>query len=208
MYRRLPAYDLNFMNTQQQISNQMILDLKNGDSCALEKVYAVYADQVYRLAFRLLKDTGWSEDLVQEVFVKLWNSREQLKEHEPVWHFLYTLTKRESLNKLRSINRSQEAFDHLLQYVQNFSDSAEKHLLNKELAIKIKECFAELPLQQERAIIMSKVEGMSYKEISNELNISPNTVKNHIVQALKTLRNSSLSKDALHLLFIMYLLDK
>lgn len=186
----------------------MILDLKSGDTCALSRIYDVYAEKVYCLAFRLLKDTGWSEDLVQEVFVKIWNNREQLKEDVPIWPFLYTLTKRESLNKLRSIKRSQEAFERLLQYVQDFSASAEENLINKELAAKIKDCFADLPLQQERAIIMSKVEGMSYKEISQELNISPNTVKNHVVQALKTLRNSSLSNDALHLLFIMYLLDK
>jgi len=196
------------MSKQQHLDNQMILDLKNGDTYALSKIYAVYAERIYCLAFKLLKDTGWSEDLVQEVFVKVWNHREQLEENMPIWPFLYTLAKRECLNKLRSIKRSQEAFERLLQYVQDFSVSGEEHLINKELAAKIKECFNDLPLQQERAIMMSKVEGMSYKEISRELNISPNTVKNHVVQALKALRNSSLSKDAFHLLFIMYLLDK
>lgn len=196
------------MIIQQQIDSQTIMDLKNGDTFALSKIYAVYAEQVYHLAYKLLKDTGWSEDLVQEVFLKIWKNKEQLEDSQAVWPFLYTLTKRESLNKLRSIRRSQVAFDRLLQYVEGFSASAEEQLINKELAMKIKECFAELPAQQERAIIMSKVQGMSYKEISNELNISPNTVKNHVVQALKTLRNSSLSKDILQLLLMIYLLDK
>ncbi|MVZ64612.1 sigma-70 family RNA polymerase sigma factor [Sphingobacterium sp. DK4209] len=191
-----------------KVDIQTIIDLKNGDAYALAHIYAIYTDQVYQLAFMLLKDSGWSEDLVQEVYLRLWNVRDELDVNKPIWPFLYTLTKRASLNKLRSIRRSEEAFERLLTYVQHHSESADQPFLNKELAANIKACFSELPLQQERAIIMSKVEGMSYKEIAEELQISPNTVKNHIVQALKTLRNSSLSKDALHLLFIMYLLEK
>ncbi len=196
------------MSKQQHIDNQTIIDLQQGDTMALAKLYAVYATDVYQIAFTLLKDTGWSEDLVQEVFIKLWNNKTQLLADSPVWPFLYTLVKREALNKLRSIKRSQEAFERLLHYVQGFSPAADEQLLNQELANKLQTCFDCLPLQQERAIMMSKVDGMSYKEIAEELKISPNTVKNHIVQALKSLRNSEISKDLLQLLFLMYLLEK
>lgn len=177
-----------------------------GKESALSELYRAYAADVYHLAFRLLKDTGWSEDIVQDVFVRFWNNRSSLRPDAPVWPLLYTLTKRASLNKLRSIRRSKMAVDQLFHLIQHTASGPDQSLLNKELAHKLETCFSELPPQQVRVMVLRKIEGLSYKEISKELKISPHTVRNHLVQAVKAVKKSYQSGEYLSIILFLSLL--
>lgn len=195
---------MNIANSERSI----VYDLQCGERTALARIYALFSEQVFGLSYKLLKDTGWSEDIVQEVFYKLWSNKHLLNPNLSLWPYLYTLTKRESLNKLRGIKRSQSAFDRLLLHIHSFSETPEDLVINKELGDKIGKCISQLPKQQELIIIMSKIDGLSHKEIAEKLKISPNTVKNHLIQALKSLKKSELNRDALQLLFLYLLMDK
>jgi RNA polymerase sigma-70 factor (family 1) len=185
--------------SSDKVFPQILSDLINGCKIAFESVYEMYAKRVYNLAFLFLKDSGWSEDVLQEVFIKLWHNREKLDVNGNLWLYIYVLVKRESLNKLRSLKRSEDCFDKLWNNISHLADCSHEKLVAKELSDTINKLLIELPAKQRNVFILSRIEGLSHKEISEQLNISQNTVKNHMVNALRTIKKHVLN----HYLFLI-----
>ena len=168
---------------------KLIEALIDGRKSAFEKLYRMYSVRVFNLANFLLKDTGWSEDIVQEVFVKLWENRRGLQPDQSLWAYLYVLTRRLSLNKLRSVKRSKACFERLSAHFSESEESLDHIVIAKERKENIRRLLSLLPFQQRTVFLLSRIEGFTHKEIAKQLNISPNTVKNHIVQATKRLKD-------------------
>ena len=172
------------------------------DEQALKFIYDKYSPQVFNFSFLLLKDTGWSEDVVQEVFIKLWNNRSKLDPTGRLLPYLSVLTKRASLNKLRDIKSFSPSFDHLWNNISSLSDCSHEKIIARELSDYLDRMLNQLPERQRVVLKLSRFEGFTHQQIAEELKISPNTVKNHMIQALKTIRSQSLDIDYL-LLFIL-----
>jgi len=183
--------------------SKLIDMLIEGRKSAFEQLYHSYSNRVFNLSFFLLKDTGWSEDVVQDVFVKLWENRSGLQRDQNLWTYLYVMTKRQALNKLRSVKRSNACFERLWTQISEVEDNLHDTVVAKELKENIKKLLRLLPRQQRTVFSLSRLEGFSHREIAERLNISPNTVKNHIVQAAKYLKNERLYHD-LFLLAIFF----
>lgn len=166
----------------------IIRQLINGDEPAFRSLYNLHSEQVYQLAFRFLKDTAWSEEIVQDVFLKLWLNREGLDEDGNIWLYLYVITKRLCLNKLREIRKSAVLLEQLMRHMEIASNGCEEHLMADELEQQTQHVIDRLPQQQQLIFKLSREEGLTHKEIAQRLGISPNTVKNHMIQALKTLK--------------------
>ena len=180
-YRLTPMPAVDSLTIQRLIA---------GDEVAFRTVYDCYSGQVYQLAFRFLKDTNWSEELVQDVFLKLWLNREGLDIQSNIWLFLYVVTKRLCLNKLREIRKSTGLFEQLMNALEAAGNQTEEQLMAEELEQHASQLIASLPKQQQLIFKLSREEGLTHSEIAEKLGLSPNTVKNHMVQALKTLKNS------------------
>src|SRR5690606_19522322 len=171
-----------------------------------KSIYEDLSDSVYSLAIHFLKDTGWSEEIVQEVFLRLWVNREKLDEDGNMWLYLYVLTKRLCLNRLRDIRRSNESIEQLMMKIEKVSVSTQNEIFSADLEQYVDKAIALLPERQKVIFRLSRLEGLSHKEIADELGVSPNTVKNHIVEALKTLKKSLHKSDYLYFLaFSFYL---
>lgn len=183
--------------------NALIELLKAGDESAFEIIYDKYSERIYQFSILLLKDTGWSEDVVQEVFVKLWNTKENLDSNKSLWTFLYVLTKRTALNKLRDIKSFSSDFEHLWNNISTLSDCSHEKLIAKELSNQLDYVLNTLPKRQREIFKLSRFEGFTHQEIADALNISPNTVKNHMIQALKTIRKGAWDID--YLLLVLFL---
>lgn len=169
------------------MNSEIIKDLHQGKEHALRKIFDLYANDVYRVALTILKDDEESQDIVQEVFIKLWNYRENLDPNSEIWAFLYVVTKRTSLNTLRN-KRELKIKESLISEVTPNFCSSDIFTIKQEVDRLEKQIMEMLPDQQKRAYRLSRIEGLSHKEIAIEMEISPNTVKNHIVQALKTFK--------------------
>ncbi len=189
--------------SSDKVEQQILIELINGCEVALESLYNQYANRVYNLAFLFLKDSGWSEDVLQDVFIKLWHNRAKLNAEGNLWLYLYVLVKRESLNKLRSLKRSGDCFDKLWDNVSHLAECSHEKLVAKELSVYVNELLVELPPKQREVFTLSRVDGLSHKEISEQLNISQNTVKNHMVTALKVIKRNVVNHHIL-LFFIFY----
>lgn len=166
----------------------IILKLKRSDQKSLTVLYEKYAKQVFSLAIYILKDQGWSEDVVQEVFIHLWDGRESINEEKDIWLLLYIITKQKSLTKLRTMMRYEI---HKQKHWSLISESCcvvDEEIAFNELKGSLEKALDKLTPTQKQIFNLSRFEGLSHQEIACKLSISPNTVKNHMVAALKSLR--------------------
>lgn len=173
---------------EQILNSDLISRLRAGDESAFRVVFELYFNKLYTFSFRFLKDEEQSKEVVQEAFLSLWVNRAKLDEQLPIAPYLYTITRRLALNVLRNIASSQVAMDNLWYKVQKVSNETEELVLADDLEDVIEKALLKLPKQQQLVFRMSRLHELSYTEISDELEISRNTVKNHLVAALKTLR--------------------
>ncbi len=172
------------------VDSSTIRHLMASNEAAFRMIYDIHSGRVYQLAFRFLKDASWSEEIVQDVFMKLWLNREGLDDQGNLWLYLYVITKRLCLNKLREIRKSPVLFEQLINGMEVADRPPEEQLMAVELEQQAQRLIACLPKQQQLIYKLSREEGLSHHEIAEKLGLSPNTVKNHMVQALKTLKNS------------------
>ncbi len=185
------------------IDENAIRRLIAGDESVFTAVYELYSEKVYRLAYRFLKDKEQSEEIVQETFINFWLGREKLDPAGDLWLYLYVISKRLSLNALRKIGRSSVLIEKLLQQISDLQNNTEEFIITHDLEQYIEKAIDKLPHQQQLVFKLSRIEGLSHKEIAEKLQISPNTVKNHMVEALKTLKKHLKYADFCCLAFLL-----
>lgn len=185
------------------IDENAIRQLIAGDESTFTAVYELYSEKVYRLAYRFLKDKDQSEEIVQETFINFWLGREKLDPGGDLWLYLYVISKRQSLNSLRKIGRSLVLVDKLLQQIGELQNTTEENIITHDLEHYIEKAIDKLPHQQQLVFKLSRIEGLSHKEIADQLQISPNTVKNHMAEALKTLKKHLKYADFCCLAFLL-----
>jgi len=176
-----------------------------GDEAAFREVYDCHGEQVYQLAFRFLKDTAWSEEVVQDVFLKLWLNREGLDEQGNIWLYLYVIAKRLCLNKLREVRKSAVLLEQLMRNMETADNLSEEQLMADELERHAQHVISRLPKQQQLIFKLSREDGLTHNEIAQKLGLSPNTVKNHMVQALKTLKSALQQSGYNYILALVFL---
>lgn len=164
--------------------------LKEDDESALTIIYNTYWKLLYASAFNILKNKELSEDVVQNIFISLWNNRKQLEIKVSLKSYLYASTRYHVFAVIRK-NKSISQIE-LLDDVDNRikKTSPETKLMFKELVEQINSVIDSLPDKCRKVYKLSREEQLSHKEISQKLNISTKTVENHITKALKTLRVS------------------
>ena len=155
-------------------------------------VYEQLFDSVYeplcRYAYSILRDMDEAEDVVQKTFCKLWDQRETLTIQSSINSYLYRIVHNESINAVhQQINHKEHNFKYY-SGINDADDSVSDHIAVSELQRAISDALATLPPQCRRVFEMSRMEQLSYSEIAKQLNISTNTVENHISKALKLLR--------------------
>jgi len=187
------------------IDSNSIKQLIEGNEDVFTAIYEQYSEKVYRLAFRFLKDKALSEEVVQETFINVWLSREKLDPEGNMWLYLYVVAKRLSLNSLRQACKSNDFVENLLNFMEE-QNSTEEEVLARDLEQFTDKIIERLPRQQQLVFKLSRVEGLSHKEIAEQLHISPNTVKNHMVEALKTLRSQLRYSDIIYCIVLAYLI--
>ena len=167
----------------------LVLQLKEGDEKAFTTLYKLYWAKVYNFSRLYLTSTEEAEEVVQSVFVKVWEARMFIKENENFKGFLFIITRniifnqfRKSFNektyKLTVLNSTNEAYD-----IENEMEAS-------DLKLYINKLIEELPPRQCEVFKMSREKHLSYKEIAKELSISEKTVERHINEALKFLRKN------------------
>lgn len=188
------------------IEKILLVRIAAGDTIAFRELYEKYRKKVYFLAWHLLKTESESEDVCQEIFIKLWANRQKLPELDNFNAYLNALIRNHVYNCLRK-KATEESFvlealhidaEHLQDAVM---DSAEF----RELQLTVKEAIWHLPPRQKQVFELSRMEGYRYEEIANELHISRETVKKHVTAAIRNIREFLRSEGIEVLCFICWL---
>lgn len=162
--------------------------IREGDERAFREAFDYYSSKLYNYSFSFLKNREQAEEVVQEVFLNLWVSRERLDVQFPLAPLLYTMARRTTLNVLRGVARSHTAMEKLWSDMRHVSNETEETIFLDDLQSFTEKVLKTLPPQQQQIFRMSRQQELSYDEIAENLNISRNTVKNHLVSALRTIR--------------------
>jgi len=180
---------------------QIALRLSKRDEAAFEQVFKTHYKNLHAYAFTILKDEDEAEEMVQQVFFKLWERSEHLSFSGPIAAYLYRAVHNESLNFIKHQKVKAGHQLHVAYSMKNKTEQASPKMIRKELENKFREALNELPEQCRTVFQLSRFEDMKYKEIADKLDISVKTVENHMGKALKLLRTKLV--DFLPLLLIL-----
>ena len=170
---------------------------------AFDALYNYYAHKLHEFVLRFLKQEADAEEIVQEVFIKIWESRGKIDIYQSFEAFLFTIAYNTSMSLLRkrlSETKSREYLKSLqsVGYVENGIEE----LQYKELNQQVQDLLKNLTPRQREIYFLSREEGLTHKEIAEKLHISENTVKNHLVNTLKYIKSHIDSSLAVNALFL------
>ncbi len=174
--------------------------LAKKDESAFEQVFKTHFKNLHAYAFTILKNEVEAEEIVQQVFFKMWERAEHLSFDGPVAAYLYRSVYNESLNYVKHQKVKNNYRLHVAHRMKDQSENITEKVLNEELAEKIREALSELPAQCRAIFQLSRFESLKYREIADKLNLSVKTVENQMGKALKILRVKL--ADFLSLVFI------
>jgi RNA polymerase sigma-70 factor (family 1) len=183
---------------------QLIGRLKADDEAALTMIYRRYWQSLFKAAYNILKDRQACEDIIQELFIKLWDCRAEVEIAISLKAYLYASVRYGVYRQIRSGSVNSEIFDDLIERLH--TPATHNSIEHKELLLQINQVIDTLPEKCREVYKLSREECLSHKEIAVQLNISTKTVENHLTKALRQLRGSL--GTAFILEALMFLLDK
>lgn len=171
-----------------QNEHLLIADLKKGSKEAFDEIYRLYAGRLLAYCAQYTKCREDAEEIVQDVFVALWNSRQTIRQEETLRSLLFTISKHRVINAYRSTLNSP-VYEDYVDYQNELPAGEDYHRLEYEQYVRIvKDAIRRLPSTQQRVITLSRFSQLSNKEIAEHLSLSEQTVKNQLSIGLKTLR--------------------
>ncbi len=158
---------------------------------AFDIIYKKYSRRLFGFVFRYIKQETDTEEIVQEVFIKIWQSRENINIYSSFESFLFTIAHNATVNLLKKRATEQKYVEHVksLQHIDEAYELTDE-IHYKELKHKFQDLLNELSPRQKEIFQLSRDEGLSHKEIAERLGISVHTVKNHLVATLSFLKSN------------------
>ncbi|MDR1645696.1 MAG: RNA polymerase sigma-70 factor [Tannerellaceae bacterium] len=167
---------------------QALFLLREGDKAAFEVVYRDYSAWVYNFFKSLLHDTLPAEDLTQNVFLKIWERREDIQPDDNFEAYLFTIAR----NMISKETEKRLMMEHLLNNIRErqkeTDDSTEQNIETNSLNEYIDQLVEQLPPERRKIYRMSRVGHLSNKEIARELSISEKTVETQLYRSLRFLK--------------------
>ena len=182
--------------------NVLVEKLSKGDVEAFDLLYEKYSGKLYSFGLKYLRSVDEAEELVQSVFLKLWENYRILKTETSFKSYIFTIAYNEICNLFRK-RSYQQKFIHETLYENAHSSSETEESIDYQSDLdRVTKIIETLTERQRTIFLKSRYEGKSTKEIANELNLSPGTVDNYISSTLKLIR-SKLHIDNLNMMLIL-----
>jgi RNA polymerase sigma-70 factor (ECF subfamily) len=162
-----------------------------GDEGAFAQLFDRYKDKLFAYGRKITKSEEVAEEIVQDVFLKIWTNRKKINPELAFDAYLFKITKNLALNFLQQAARDKKHWDRLTNYFQQLPErnSTEDFLVSAEYQRMLTEAVAQLPPRRKLVFSMSRQEGMTHAEIAKALKLSPGTVKIHIIHAVKSIKD-------------------
>jgi len=168
---------------------KILEELKKGNHFAFQQIFEHYSKQLFLFSLSYLKSREAAEDIIQEVFIKVWNHRSEIKTDTSFRSYLFTITLNSVRKHFEKLSRQNELKHNILVDLTASGPELDDRPDYRFLLDKLEEFINRMPEKRRMVFIKKKIEGKSQKEISEELDITTKTVEYHISEAMKFLKN-------------------
>jgi RNA polymerase sigma-70 factor (family 1) len=169
--------------------DELVEGLQKGDVNSFDLLYDRYSGKIYSFGFKYLRSSEEAEELVQSVFLRLWENYRILKKELSFKSYLFSIAYNDICKLFRKRNYQKKFIEETMNKESLFSTGTEDGINYDSLLEQVQKIVDKLPEKQRIIFIKSRMEGKSTKEIANEIHLSPGTIDNYISEALKFIRH-------------------
>jgi RNA polymerase sigma-70 factor, ECF subfamily len=174
---------------KSQDENDLISKIQKDDPEAFENLYHLYHKRVFAFASRIMPSNRDAEEIVQNVFMAVWYQRKTIRISTSFSSYLFGITRHMVYDLIQQKIRHEAFVEYFLEQNKEYDINTEDDVLFHELSEEVQRLMLDLPQRRREIFILSRMEGLSYQEISKKLGISENTVDTQIRHALRYLRD-------------------
>jgi RNA polymerase sigma-70 factor (family 1) len=164
-------------------------------------IFETYKNRLYGYVLAISHSHYVAEEITQEIFMKLWVCREELGKFDEA--YIFTMARNRTLNHLRKANTHQHILQLMKDSMQPVANNVDEKTAAADLTRQISDILPRLSPQRRLVFQLSRDEGMNYDQIAKQMNLSKNTVRNHMVFALRYIRDYLQKQDILTSLLLM-----
>lgn len=189
-----------------QNESELLSSVAGGDQVAFTTLFNHYQRDVYVMGRKLTYSQDLALEIVQEIFMKIWLSREKLSEVENFGGYLNRIVRNHALNVLKKMSQETRSQQRLQAYFTELEDGTTLQLDYHDALKTLDEVLSSLPEQQRMAYVLCHQQGLTYKEAAETMQISPNTLHAHMKQALHKIRAHFKSHSNFYPIVFLFLL--
>ncbi|GGH20182.1 RNA polymerase sigma-70 factor [Sphingobacterium alkalisoli] len=167
---------------------ELLIDIANGSELAFSTLFDQYSAFVYSFGYKLMRSKESAQEIVQDIFLKIWVGRDKLISIENFGAYLNILVRNHCFNLLRKLAQQEKIYPELSGIYPNAESTTQNTVSYRETVKILDEILTALPAQQRDIYILCHFEGMKYEEVAKKMNISLHTVHYHMKLALKSIR--------------------
>ncbi|GAB3986149.1 RNA polymerase sigma-70 factor [Spirosoma daeguense] len=175
------------MNLKSLPDEILLIQLRTGDEAAFREIYLRYWKKLYAVARRKVESQDAVEELLQDIFLKLWERRGELR-IERLDAYLFTAVRYAAINHIKSTMIQEKYAEYAYAHMPEASSATEEQMELDELMTVVEKQLNDLPEKTREIFKLNRLEYQSVKQISSHLNVPERTVEYHLSQAIKTLR--------------------
>ena len=176
------------MEQKERSDRELLQELAQGSAKAFNALYHRYYGAVGNIGFKYLQDRKVTEDLIQDIFAKVWTNRNQFGAVQNFEAYLVTMVKNQALLFIKAAAREMATKQRFALQAAVSDNNVDRHLLEKEHRERIAIAITELPRPHQQVFKLSKMDHMGRTEVAQHLNLSQQTVDNYLVLAVKAIR--------------------
>lgn len=189
---------------EQRINEkELLLRVAEGDESAFKDLFHLWKDKLYFFVLRITHSSEMAEDILQDIFVKIWTHRTQLNTIQHFDAYIYKMSQNQAISGIKRM--AQEAL--ILSELKKEQGSAElvtdDAVISRELSRSFQTILHKLPTQQRLVYTMTHIHGLKHEEVAQRLKISASTVKNHMTRALYTIRQELMQHYQMIIIYML-----
>lgn len=188
----------------ETIDNSLLILISHGDEQAFKELFRIYRDRLFNYILKITKSRETAEEIVMDVFLKLWDGRALIREIENFPSFVFLMARNKSIDFLRTAAKDRILQELIWNEIQVLSDvRSDERVIISELEEEVNRVVNQLSPQRQAVFRLSREEHMTYDQIAKHLKLSKSTIKNHMIDSLRFIRTHLTTKmDVIIIVFL------
>lgn len=172
-----------------------------------EKIFYQYKDRIYSYSMAILKSPDAAEEVTQEVMIKLWLNRDMLEQIKNLDGYIYVVARNKALNHLRKAVYDIQVLNELKRFLPQAYNNTEERVAVRDYEQLLQDAVNTLSPQRKQVYQLSRIDGLNHDEIAELLQLSKKTVKNHLTEAMKLIRQYLLKSGGILPVLTIYMIS-